>query len=450
MTQQIAANASATRGFFVDMIVRDIDVNGAILDLIDNAVDAAYAQATDKDDLTGYQVEITIDDEHFSISDNCGGIDIDTAENYAFRFGRAPGFNPDSRIGQFGIGMKRAIFRLGNRFIVESATASERFTIEVDVEEWRKGEGEWEFPMTVDETADETHGTLVKVTDFRENVRQLFQRARFLEDLRSDIKDRYTRAITHGLGISVNRQPVDFRIHQLLSGFGVEPEHSIYTLRSNGHDVTMTIIAGIAPLRRPAAESGWYIYCNGRLVVRADRTSVTGWGTAPPDGGRGLPAWHNQYRRFRGYLFLDSDNPGALPWSTTKTEIDTSSEIYARALGHMQTMIRRYATFTNELSTERTQAEEAEDQESTPPTNIQNALDRAPLTTLDKVKIGSFQVPERATQPIPKRPPGPSTSSIQFSAFTSQLNQLKKVLGLQSNRQVGETAFERLYEEEIG
>ena len=38
MTTHSEAIASATKSFFVDMLVRDIGVDGAILDLIDNAI----------------------------------------------------------------------------------------------------------------------------------------------------------------------------------------------------------------------------------------------------------------------------------------------------------------------------------------------------------------------------------------------------------------------------
>ena len=119
MTDGLAADASATRAFFVDMLVRDIGVDGAILDLIDNAVDAADAQAGTDGSLDGFYVDVKLEPDRFEIHDNCGGIEIETAQRYAFRFGRAPGFNPDSRIGEFGIGMKRAVFRLGRKFLVD-------------------------------------------------------------------------------------------------------------------------------------------------------------------------------------------------------------------------------------------------------------------------------------------------------------------------------------------
>ena len=448
MTEPMTADASATRGFFVDMIVRDIDVNGAILDLIDNAVDAAYAESQ-TGGLSSYTIELKLDAHKFSISDNCGGMTVETARAYAFRFGRAPDFHPKSRIGQFGIGMKRAIFRLGNHFLVRSATESEQFSIEVDVSRWRQEDGDWGFPMRIDDNQGEQSGTIVEVTELKPNVSEQFSRTAYLDQLRNDIKDRYTEALAEGLGITVNQEPVETRLHTLMVGTLIRAENRAQDLYSNGDLVTMKSYVGIGPERRPASESGWYVYCNGRLVVRADRTSATGWGTDPPDGPD-IQAWHNQYLRFRGYVFFVSDNPAALPWSTTKNELDRSSPIYLQSLEYMQSMIRLYATFTNELGAERRHAEEGEDDEPAPPTRIQDAMDHAAQVTLDRIGVGSFGVPKRETEPLPARPTGPQTSSVQFNALTSHLSELKRVLKLRSNRQVGEAAFARLYEEELG
>ena len=45
--------------------------------------------------------------------------------DYAFRFGRPGNVVPAKyATGKFGVGMKRALFKLGERFRIESATAT--------------------------------------------------------------------------------------------------------------------------------------------------------------------------------------------------------------------------------------------------------------------------------------------------------------------------------------
>jgi len=110
------ANAEPTKEFFVNMITKDIQLDACILDLLDNCLDGANAQIANNGNLMHqrYQncwAKITLNEDEFTIEDNCGGISVDEAINYAFRFGRRPDAptEADCSIGLYGIGMKRAI-----------------------------------------------------------------------------------------------------------------------------------------------------------------------------------------------------------------------------------------------------------------------------------------------------------------------------------------------------
>ena len=128
-------NAAPTKTFFIEMLVRDIALEQAVLDLVDNCIDGA--KRLDGGDFQGRKIKIDINSERFRIVDNCGGFDKSLAKDYAFRFGRPPETptTPNS-IGQFGVGMKRALFKFGRHFIVRSATSSDLWAIDVDVEKW--------------------------------------------------------------------------------------------------------------------------------------------------------------------------------------------------------------------------------------------------------------------------------------------------------------------------
>ena len=82
-----SVNANPTKEFFISMLTRDIDVRAAILELIDNSIDGAK-RLRPEGDFSGLYIDITYDTEHFIIEDNCGGMGIDIATEYAFRFGR--------------------------------------------------------------------------------------------------------------------------------------------------------------------------------------------------------------------------------------------------------------------------------------------------------------------------------------------------------------------------
>ena len=206
----------------------------------------------------------------------------------------------------------------------------------------------------------EEAGTRVEVRKLHEGVKELFSQDDYARDILSEIADRHSETVGEGFRITVNNVPADLRLHHLLSGKGIRPEHQQVELLSEDQPVELRIVAGIGPDRRPVAESGWYVYCNGRLVLKADRTALTGWGTGDTAGSSGTPAWHPQYARFRGFcFFFTSDDPGALPWTTTKTEIDQFSDIYKNALAKMRSIIRKFADYTNELTQERDRFEES-------------------------------------------------------------------------------------------
>ena len=101
-----------TKKFFIEMITRDISIEDAIIDLLDNSIDGA--NKISPDDYSKLFVDLTINDTEFSIRDNCGGFSLETAQKYAFRFGRpeeAP--KVKNTVGRFGIGMKRSLFKIG-------------------------------------------------------------------------------------------------------------------------------------------------------------------------------------------------------------------------------------------------------------------------------------------------------------------------------------------------
>lgn len=108
-------NASPTKEFFVYMLIRDIPLSRAILDLVDNSVDGARRLHSDGD-FQDLWVRVELNSTHFRIADNCGGIPVEIARNYAFRFGRPSGAPPTPHsVGQFGVGMKRTFFKLGSK-----------------------------------------------------------------------------------------------------------------------------------------------------------------------------------------------------------------------------------------------------------------------------------------------------------------------------------------------
>ncbi|MBV6440604.1 MAG: hypothetical protein EPGJADBJ_02276 [Saprospiraceae bacterium] len=138
-------NANPTKEFFIDMLTRDIRLEHAIIDLTDNSIDGALIKRP-TEDFSDLWIRLEVSPDQFKISDNCGGFSLETACEYAFRFGRPKGRKDvDHSVGRFGVGMKRALFKIGEYFKVESKCGKDHFTVEVDVNEWSTDEVNWDF-----------------------------------------------------------------------------------------------------------------------------------------------------------------------------------------------------------------------------------------------------------------------------------------------------------------
>ena len=129
------AEASPTKQFFVSMLTRDISLADAILDLVDNCLDGALRLANGAEvDYAQHFVKIELAADHFSIEDNCGGIPRDVAKNYAFKMGREPDDQRDAEsetIGMYGVGMKRAIFKMGREARVRTRYGDDTFEVPI-------------------------------------------------------------------------------------------------------------------------------------------------------------------------------------------------------------------------------------------------------------------------------------------------------------------------------
>src|SRR6202035_2376745 len=81
--------------------------------------------------------------------------------------------------------------------------------------------------------------------------------------------------------------------------------------------------------------------CNGRIVLAADKSHFSGWGTDD------WPKWHPQYEGFLGLIFFASADAKQLPLTTTKRNVDISSSVYRRAMPRMREASKTWISYTN-------------------------------------------------------------------------------------------------------
>lgn len=441
-------HANPTKAFFVHTITRDIKLEDCILDLVDNSVDSARSalpeptpSLSEKTDFSKYFVDINFSPDGFAVTDNCGGISLDDAVNYAFTFGRLDNDAPEEySIGIYGIGMKRAVFKMGNLVDIFStfggktkkSKAEEPFVVSINVRDWLKSP-DWDFELSAAGPLPNP-GVSIKVAELYENIREEFENPTFSLRLRRMLSRDYCRFIERGLTIRVNSRkvkPFDFNV---LAGGGVVPYHAEFMLKN----VKVEIIAGMAA--RPSDivdpddegdkedRSGWYVLCNDRMVVAADKTDLTGWGY----GGRNR--WHPQYRGFIGIILFSAKEADQLPLTTTKRSIDKDHDVYRLALARMVELTRLWTEYTNKRKP---------------------ALDEARTAEARAEPIAAFQAPMSKAMKFPQLTPVAqrvTDVTIQFSKPVKQWKALALKMGdlAMSAREVGSRAFDYAYREMVG
>jgi len=435
-------SAEPTKAFFVEMLTRDIALEQAVLDLVDNSVDGAKALKSDGDrPFDGREVSIEFDKTRFRITDNCGGFDRETAKNYAFRFGRPTGSprTPHS-IGQFGVGMKRALFKFGDHFLVHSATTQDAWAVDVPVSEWERQEG-WHFPWATFEPNEnisrDNPGTEILVTNLRPEVATRFSTKNFETMIIGLIKSKHRQFVAGGLSIKVNGTHIDATSLYLLvmdDGTFSPGIDEILFEQDNEEPVKVRIYVGVGP--SSPREAGWYVICNGRVILEADRRTMTGWGLIEEQSSSlVIPNYHNQFARFRGIVSFDSNDSARVPWNTTKTDVDQDSPIWMRTFGRMVEMMRPVITFLNDLDSDIDEYT----RENSP---LLNYVNKART-------IKPEELPSRATFVAPPRgsiTKGPRTVKIQYSKPLDQVEFLMEELSVGSAKAVGERSFELIYQ----
>ncbi|RDD60208.1 ATP-binding protein [Ferruginivarius sediminum] len=434
------ADASPPKEFFVNMITKDITIEDAILDLLDNSLDGArkvlYQKNGQKpviDDYNGFEAHLHLDSNNFSIEDNCGGISISDAIDYAFHFGRRPDA-PDGEyaIGVYGIGMKRAMFKMGRAIHIHSSNEKEAFTCDIDVDQWLAEPNNWEIELE-DAALIKESGTIIKVSRLLDSVSEIYSDMTFINELTRIVARDYAVFLDKGFRIFINGEKVHGYKYAVKESDDFEPHR--YSYEDEG--VQVEILAGMTAsppdeidptehgfVRTGAEYYGWFVLCNDRVVLAANKNGRTVWGNG------GFPIWHPQFNGFTGMAIFHSTNPNALPWTTTKRDVDESSPIYRRAVAQMKRATKPWIEYTNQRKSD---------------------IDEAKRREASAKAISLFSVNRDSEFKLPKSPGRPKLATISYKRERDEVRNVAKALGNEnmSYKNVGSKTFDYFVENEL-
>lgn len=360
------AVASPTKQFFVSMLTRDIELRDAILDLLDNCVDGILR--TIKPDPTaatpyaGFNATIVMSKERFRILDNCGGIPIETAKKYAFAMGKPAGAaneGTSATVGMYGIGMKRAIFKLGTDALVESWNDT-GFAVKF-TSDWMAKDGWDDLPVyDLPGGALADRGTSITVRALNPEVSVCFSSSVWIDEFRKIVAQHYSIILSKGFSVRIGPSEdtavaIVAEPFRLLQTAPIDDKRiTPYVYAGKLGDVDVEIYAGLyrellsaeeaereEETRGTTDDAGWTVACNDRVVVWKDKTRLTGWGEAS------VPNYHGQFIAITGIVLMRCADPTKLPLTTTKRGIDAGSNVYSEAKDLMREATKELTSFTN-------------------------------------------------------------------------------------------------------
>lgn len=429
--QAVLANAHPKKRFFIEMFTRDIPLLDCVLDLIDNCVDGLartghlqmhtvsneiFGKPSSKSlhELDQAKISVEFSETHFKISDNCGGIDYNYALQDVFNFGHSTERSKEY-LGVYGVGMKRALFKMGNCFEIESKTTKNGFKCSLDVLDWMSKDStmdDWTIPLTpiAGEKTLKKAGTKIVVSSLKPEVAHLLSSPTFELDLTKAISRVYAFLIGKHVRVSVNGR--DVKPFSIPLGEPLEGQTSYEEF--NQGKVKVRIFATLtrtgdneeSPTK---ANSGWYVACNGRIILMSDTSEVTGWGVKP------MPIWVPKYTSFIGLVFFESTDALELPWTTTKRSVNRESSVFRKALSRMAILARPILSFCNKKYP-------SEEDQTPIERDIAKQMKPTTLAHLIKTSGSAFEI---KTPQISTRK---TTIKVQYDAELANIEKIRKHL----------------------
>jgi hypothetical protein len=422
------------------MLTRDITLADAILDLVDNCLDGALRLAEGKKvDYSRHFVRIELAKDHFSIEDNCGGIPRDVAKNYAFKMGREPDDDRDSEsetIGMYGVGMKRAIFKMGREALVRTRFGKGTFEVPI-TSAWLEAK-DWDPLPILDPTAASEKlpepGTTIQVHELYEGVARHFANESFVNDVRTAISEHFTMFLQWGLKLELNGKRVKpVHVEVLVSKRDDGPAPFVFQKTIDGVLVSITVGLNTTRVvdeeendsdfeeRRSSTTAGWTVLCNDRAVIVGDKSRLTGWGD-------GIPMYHDQFIVITGIIEFRSKRADRLPVTTTKRALDTSSNVWLESLVKMKEGMRIWISYTNQWKNH-PRADQSSYWEGARPMPLAKAVELVTARESARRTDGQVEYNPLKARVLPE-PKGstPSSRRIVFSRPLEEVRAVSKLL----------------------
>jgi hypothetical protein len=314
-------------------IIADYDLNRAMCELIDNALDIWIKNG--KTAHMTVQIDFDKEQQTIRISDNAGGV---RKEELHVIVGPGHTSNVDTEeiIGYFGVGTKRAVVALAQDVKITTRYGKNKtYRVEFD-ENWLQTEG-WELPTyEVSDIAEES--TVIELQKLRFQITN-----EVISRLEEHLRSTYARFLTsEKLSIRLGTTQLTPSVYENWTyPPDYEPKEYAGPINTGDGDIVdAEIIAGLSKESSPTTgEYGVYFYCNDRLIARAIKDHNVGF----TKGLAGLP--DPEVSLVRVIVSLDG-TARSMPWNSSKSAINPTHPTFVALRDFLVKLVMHYASLS--------------------------------------------------------------------------------------------------------
>jgi Histidine kinase-, DNA gyrase B-, and HSP90-like ATPase len=208
MAQTTEAKANPEKRLFISLLTRDIPLADAFLDLIDNSLNSALAAhagrlkdaqsyisllESNKQKADPTEIHLTVGNGSVVIEDFSGGISFVSARDHVFQFGRGKEKRDSSdRLSVYGVGLKRAIFKIGNHIKMVSNHRDGGFSTDLKVDKWEEDPRQpWVIDISQLPPGPAKVGTKIEIKELYSEVKNRIGDGLFIDELKTKIQRTY-------------------------------------------------------------------------------------------------------------------------------------------------------------------------------------------------------------------------------------------------------------------
>lgn len=328
-------NATPEKRIFLS-IISEYDLNRAVCELIDNAIDL-----WSKKKRADLRVTIIADERQqtFAIEDNAGGIE-ESKLDHIVSPGKTSNEIHDDVIGYFGVGSKRAVVALAQDISVQSRFEHDKtYVVRLD-EHWITENPDWYLPYSESPKPLKPYTTRIELTRLRIRIT-----GTTIADLKQHLREVYAKFIDRGVTISVNGETLKAISFDDEWSYppNCYPRQFSAIIPVEGRTVNVEIISGlINHPGDPDNSFGVFVYCNNRLIARG----LTDFSVGFSSGLIGNPHYNISLARTIVKIKGQSRD---MPWNSSKSGIDTKHSVFEALRQSIIDATKTYAQVSRSL-----------------------------------------------------------------------------------------------------